>query len=545
MRDLSLQTVSKRGGETPDIHSRSRWIAVAILAALIFIFRDPYQFANPQFWAEDATIFFSVSVREASINFVHPYAGYFHFGPRLFALLGALFPAVDAPVVFFYSAFVAAVASVVAIYLLARTLPTKTRILFALAPLLVLPAGEVYGSVTNIQWFFGVVLGILVLTYRGDTFRAKGWLVLGAALALTGPFSVIFWPCFLGWSALTRRLRTNAAMLTVIGVGALTQLAAIAITGATKYGVGIAGPVLWLRAFGVFTSTFVPIHSAVSIVGAVVILALLAHGLRNNLSNLRNGYLPLGLVCLAAVTLFVGLWSHKSAPDFLHPIGPGARYYFQPFTFLFMAIIASVPVAGQKYARLCVIVILLLVIGWSRQFRIEERSDLRWRDYFSLSQVMEDAAIPILPDWLLHMDKSAAATDLLQIPVDSSKVEVSNGVWRSELGDLSPGRSDAQPGTDPELLLAVPPQCVTSAHRFLRVATRDAARAHLYFPDAEGKFSEPTSLAWHIDAGDHWYFDVPHGIVPQLVRLDVAGDSKGTVHGVGLSWVCWSSGELH
>ncbi|MFM0318969.1 hypothetical protein PQR36_29135 [Paraburkholderia nemoris] len=541
MRELSPQTVDVRADESTVARLPSKgWIAVAVLAVAIYFIRDRHQFLNPQFWAEDATIFLAMSVREALLNFVHPYAGYFHFAPRTLALLGAFFPTVLAPAVFFYGAVVAAVASCVALYLMVGTLPAHLRILFALAPLLVLPAGEIYGNVTNIQWFFGVVFGVLVLTYRGDTFRSRGWLVMGEVLALTGPFSVVFWPCLLVWSRLTGRLRVNATMLVVVGVGALVQLAAMVLMGVNKYGAGIATASAWVRAVKIFVGSFVTLSGVTGGVAVLAIFVLLAFGLRRNfVERLRGGYLPFGLVCMALLTLLMGLWTHKHMPDELNPLGPGERYFFLPFSFLFMAVVASAQTGGKKYGWFCLVVALSLVFGWSRHFRKGEQSDFRWLDYYALSKVTQDSLIPIQPGWVLRLNVDPPNRVASVMPVDMSKLEASYGALHTDGGEATLVEERVAGDPASQIVFGVPPSCLNAEYRFVRVALKDAARVRLYLPDANDISSKSASLNWHVGANDHWYFDVPNEISTKIVRLGVTSDSGGIVRGLKLSWVCW------
>ncbi|ABE29202.1 putative membrane protein [Paraburkholderia xenovorans LB400] len=541
MRELSPQTMDVRVDESTEARLSSKgWIAVAALAVVTYFIRDCYQFLKPQFWAEDATIFLAMSVREALLNLVHPYAGYFHFAPRTLALLGAFFPTVLAPAVFYYGAVAAAVASCVAIYLMVGTFPTHLRILFALAPMLVLPAGEVYGNVTNIQWFFGVAFGVLVLTYRGDTFRSRGWLVMGEVLALTGPFSVVFWPCLLVWSWLTGRLPVNAKMLVVVGIGAFVQLAAVVLMGVNKYGVGIAAASAWVRAVKIFVGSFVTLSGVTGGVAVLAIFVLLAFGLRRNfVERLRGGYLPFGLVCMALLTLLMGLWTHKHMPDEINPLGPGERYFFLPFNFLFMAVIASAQAVGKKYHWFCLVVALSLVFGWSRHFRKGELSDFRWRDYYALSQVTQDSLIPIQPGWVLRLNNDRPDRLVSVMPVDLSRLEPFYGVLHTD-GDettLIEERVSGDPAS--QIVFDVPSSCLKTEHRFVRVALKDAARVHLYLPDVNDISSKSASLIWHVGANDHWYFDVPNRVSTKIVRLGVTSDSGGIVRGLKLSWVCW------
>lgn len=540
MQGLSPPTVTVRPTASAVTRHSKGWIAVAILAALIYFIRDRYQFLNPQLWAEDATVFLAMSVREALFNFIQPYAGYFHFAPRAIALLAAFFPTSLAPVVFFYGAVVAAIASCVSIYLMVETLPTHLRFLFALAPLLVLPGGEVYGTVTNIQWFLGAAFGVLLLTYRSDTFRSRAWLVMAAILGLTGPFSVAFWPGLVIWCVFTRRVRLNRAMLITVGIAALIQCAAIVLVGVNKYGVGIAGAPAWVRAVEIFAGSFVTLNGFKGGVAMLGVALLVAAGFHHHRQTLRSGYLPLGLVGLSALTLAMGLWTHKHMPDEINPLGPAERYYFLPFIFLFMAVIASADSARRKYAGLCLLIALLLLFGWTRHFRKVELSDFRWRDYYALSRVTPDSLVPIQPGWVVRLTNDAPERTVVPVPVDMSGLVLSDGVLHNESGETTLVADASVSEADPQIRLSVPPSCATASYRFIRVAAQDGVRVQLHLSDADGISAQSASQNWHIGAGDHWYFDLPRSTDVRSVRLEFDNDLDDTTRGLRLSWVCWS-----
>lgn len=166
-----------------------RWLAVCLLCMAAFFLKSPDAYLNPQFWAEDAVIFFKQQWNHEWPRILVPYAGYYHLLPRLVAWLASFFPIGLAPALYNLTALV--VASVSIAYFLWRLSSVPLALVAFLGLFLTPTNGEVFGTLTNSQWF--VQFFLLAACFLPASASRLRWampvLVLGGAL--TGPFSAM------------------------------------------------------------------------------------------------------------------------------------------------------------------------------------------------------------------------------------------------------------------------------------------------------------------------------------------------------------------
>src|SRR5262249_878632 len=116
-------------------------LVVISLAMMLWI--APDAFRNPNFWAEDGTIFWKQSY-DGWLSIITPYAGCLQLVPRLGALAARAFPLAWTPAVFLAVAVLATVGT---------CLVTREAIgpVAALAPVLAFGAEEPLANLTNVQ----------------------------------------------------------------------------------------------------------------------------------------------------------------------------------------------------------------------------------------------------------------------------------------------------------------------------------------------------------------------------------------------------------
>jgi len=145
----------------------------------------------PQFWAEDATVFFKGQYGHAWPQLFVPFAGYLLFVPRLIAWLASFGSPVVAPLIY---NLVAVGVSSACLAFVANKLRHIVPLPLILASFLIVPTnGEIFGTLTNIQWFLQFVLAIGCFVSPAGTRGWRAWCRVATmfALALTGPFSII------------------------------------------------------------------------------------------------------------------------------------------------------------------------------------------------------------------------------------------------------------------------------------------------------------------------------------------------------------------
>lgn len=161
-------------------------IAIAGIASLVagcmLLLRVPDVFLHPQFWAEDAGIFFQQQQILGASAILNPYAGYLHLVPRLTAFFASAFPSRDAPAIY-------NIISLIFTMWSAATIATARYRLAWLGGFLLVAVphwwGEALGNITNIQWLLAPTLAIVLATptpaRRGSRVNQVAFMVLAVA----------------------------------------------------------------------------------------------------------------------------------------------------------------------------------------------------------------------------------------------------------------------------------------------------------------------------------------------------------------------------
>ena len=183
---------------------------------------------HADFWAEDAGVFFQQALSSPGwSNLFEPYAGYLHFIPRLLAEVARALPLLWVPTflngsaLLFQSLGAALMLSPRHAFFRERSSQKVAALLFVLLP----ASEEVMGSITNINWFVPFLLTPLLFAppCRKNFHRAVDWVGF-IALALTGPWSLFFFPLYV--LALWRwREWLDRGKLAVLGLAFAAQCA--------------------------------------------------------------------------------------------------------------------------------------------------------------------------------------------------------------------------------------------------------------------------------------------------------------------------------
>lgn len=168
------------------------WLA----AAALLLVKSPDALSHAQFWAEDGAVFFAEQFGNDRPRWFTPYAGYLHFIPRLVAWIGNLFPIERQPLI--YNATAIAIDAFCIAYVAMRATWTGRIGVVFLSFFVVPTAGDLFGTLTNVQWFLQFVLLAACTRRDGEAAKVRFRLadrVTGALLlsaALTGPFSLLW-----------------------------------------------------------------------------------------------------------------------------------------------------------------------------------------------------------------------------------------------------------------------------------------------------------------------------------------------------------------
>jgi hypothetical protein len=397
-------------------------LAVFLGSVLLVISHRPDAVTNPQFWAEDGTLWYAQAHNLGWWQaLLQPVAGYFCIVPRLAAALAQLIPLAAAPVLFNLTAiFFQAIP--VSFFLSSRfaslaTLPSRLLLGFLY---LVLPNSfEVNANITNVQWHLALLLCLVVLAEPASALWWRWFdvsvIVLGS---LTGPFAIMLWPLAAvawGWK---RRGTWTLALLSILAAGGLLQLIALVRTGdaaRVQGGLG-ASPLLFAK-----------------ILSSQVFLAALVG--RNNLPYRHSYALHAVLICVAGIAVLVyallrSRWELKLflaftgmilAASLLNPMAAppkwpalltawGVRYWLLP---ALAFVVALLWMAGKHNPRAlrftAMAALLLMTVGIVREWRYPRYVDLHFGAYarqFSDLPRGASLAIPLNPPgWSMTLVK--------------------------------------------------------------------------------------------------------------------------------------------
>lgn len=361
---------------TPTL-SRTRCLPEVALATVVLLYaRMPERILHGFLWAEDVRVFLKQAYELGAKSIVTPYAGYLHLLPRVIAYVFSLaFPITAAPRVFALACMFVTVGSAVWLFRIAsRALPTPAATVIALSPVLVPSTGEVWLSITNLQWILApLLLALLWEEFWADAGRSTARRVAIIVLSFTGPFAIFFAP-FTLFSTI-RRHRGFAYLLLP-----LAQINVTIWSGFTQQTAGHP-PLSYLRydwieqaARHLVFDFFVPQtvnHWELAAMACAVVIVLGVLSLR------RNGY-----VCWALLAFALALWasgivrSGAWGDEYLSWSGGGARFFYVPAVFIAWTLVIAAVRSESYRARLgsSVMLILMLLVGQSA-FRVPPAID--------------------------------------------------------------------------------------------------------------------------------------------------------------------------
>jgi hypothetical protein len=371
--------------------------AVFLAVLMILYWRFPDRFAYGYLWAEDAPVFMKAAYEDGAGSLLRPYQGYLHLLPRLIAFaVATIFHPEHIPFVLpIACAFFSGLAGSL-IFCTALQFPgieARSRKAFAasvaLAPFLVPHGGEVFLTVTNLQWILALPLMWLLWDLFVDhnatevshvQVAVRGALIL--LLTLTGPFGLIFFPVTLLAVGLTGRRPRPRATWVILALYALAAALQAVFLFSFHSAKSPAHHFKWLvEFFRYFLLTpFLPppVYVALSrhwalmgipLAVAIAAVTLLASRLSRRYST---ALFALGLVLWVMSVLRV-----NSPEVHFYWIGAGERYLYIPFVMLSWGLL----IAGASATRGSVRTVAWLMCGailLTSATRFEGDHDQRW-----------------------------------------------------------------------------------------------------------------------------------------------------------------------
>lgn len=341
--------------------------SIFAVALLIIYLRMPDRLAHGFLWAEDGKVFLLGAYDLGARSLITPNAGYLHTIPRLIALAySKVFPIEHAARPFAWVS--AAILCAVCAYLFSfarKVMGLPYAAAFALAPVLVSNSGEVWLTITNLQWVIAPALLILlweeffVAEGHGWTDGARGAAIV--LMTLTGPFGLLFAPLVVFGAMVSRGFR-RPLTAAAYAVAVCAQIYMLHGSPPTFAPAGEPHHVLigylyfpWERQFLhhvvldlLIPDRWVALREHRQAVAGVLTLACAAC-----LTMAEGRFKAAGwALTAAAVGLWMigilrsGIWSFELTSN-----GNGARYFYVPYVFLMWAMILAAASPRRAVAR--------------------------------------------------------------------------------------------------------------------------------------------------------------------------------------------------
>jgi hypothetical protein len=381
-------------------------LVVVVAAAIIVAARKPDALLNPQFWAEDGTIFFLQQYERGAAAFLQEYAGYLHLAPRLVALVADwCFPYSAAPAVYNGISLLVCLAAVAAVF--SRRLPLDYKPLLALTLVLVPhQTNEVFLNITNVQWLLCVLLILVLLKDRPDQKHGNVALAYAADLltlalcGLTGPFVLLLIPFFAVRFALERNRYRAGMLAAAVAVASIQSYFVVSHVKLTSGG-GIStdwntyGAILGHKLFGnlflgewTYQTSWIPWVAFYA--GTLALIAWLALP--------RNRLAVLLLLGIHFAVLAATVYKFKANPECLIPTVNGPRYFYLPYVTMVWSLVCCLGHWRQKWKHCGPILLMCgaLISSLADGFRSDPLVDYDWPTH-SQAIGTQEVVIPINP----------------------------------------------------------------------------------------------------------------------------------------------------
>ncbi len=371
--------------------------AVAVLA-LMSLRYGMLDFASNSLWAEDGAEFYPKAVHLGLYSLFHPYSGYLHLFPRLFAFLATVVNAPLIPIIFFSGWLLSTLMLYWSVRRVMADRPHFALISFMvpLAALLQPHSGETFLNLTNSQWWLGCVLAVIASMPWAFGNRS---IPVVAVLSLTGPFSILFLPI----AAIQCVRHKRYALLATITIGAALQTVVLFNNPRNAQELD---PIIdhWVSSLITFL-TFGSDNLLTRIASSVFWVGFLATMIRP-----ARGSWP--LVACGLATFIAALYSLKGMPQALSPLLNGGRYFVVPYALIIIATFNNIRTITVLNGT------TFIALGYVLIFSLHtiKQTDTNYRGYAKFSKFEKDLKIPTAPLGADDVGYSIQITKSGQIP---------------------------------------------------------------------------------------------------------------------------------
>lgn len=413
---------------TMNVRKHAQWqpLLVALAAMALILLRMPDRVTGGFLWAEDGTIFLRDAYAMGIASFFKPYAQYLHLVPRVIVYLVSRVLYIDEvarPLAWICALTLCAISTFVFLFARKRfSLPVAWA--FALVPVLIPHTGEVWLTITNLQWVLAPALLLLLwdafCTPRVGSTTARSvrpaHAIAIVVLALTGPFGLIFSPLVAVRLVLTRKApRPPRDWIAIAAYFAAVGIQFVMIMTHPPADPGPRAPLdaylhypLVAQALHYLALDFILPYSLTDTMPAwriVAVVSGLLLGACLLLAERSHRTVAVGLFVLAAVLWFLGMARLGVQRQDIRWSVAG-RYYYLPFLLMAWALLIVYASARRRQVKALAGLLLSMVLLNSLMHFPSDRwqhADLTFRqeDHTWRLQLPPTPAwsIPVPPAW--------------------------------------------------------------------------------------------------------------------------------------------------
>lgn len=398
--------------------TRKSYIIFFLLAVLInnlmLFYRRPDAFFNPQFFAEDASIFFSQVYHYGVFSFLKPYAGYYHLYPRIIAFAGETLqiPLLYLPA--FYNFAWLLGFNAILIYLWVRLdLSTPVKFLLSLA-LTITPVGsDIFMNLTNTHWV--LALGLIIIFAQKPAWNYKILIcdsLFAIIIGFSGPFSLLFIPFIVVIFFINyKQIKKNIFILPylIVFVAGIFQLFILLNSGIERE---IGNPTIieqikgFIRIFFFQFAYFFAGDKAQYLQTKYVLLILLCvlpffiYFILKKIKNYKENLLSLTVLFFGLLIVATTLYAFRYKYYVLYGSN---RYYYIPSVTLVWFFILSIKINYKNFI-FALIIFVLFAVSFFINTGSYEFKDFNWKYYSDQIKTRDTLTVPVNPYWILKID---------------------------------------------------------------------------------------------------------------------------------------------
>jgi hypothetical protein len=393
-----------------------------LLGALIVISRRPDAITNPQFFAEDGTVWFADAFRMGFWRtLILPDAGYLQTFPRLVAGFAALVPLLYAPLLM---NLVGIVVQVLPVNLLAsprlNTLGGLSfRMLLAFFYIAIPNSREIDVVITNAQWHLALIACLLVVAVppRGWLGRAFDLTTLTLS-GLTGPFCILLLPlnAVLWWRRRQAWLLVTGSVLAVCSALQIFVLAEVESAIRSKAPLGASWRLFVdILAGHVFLSSIFGSGNYSAHLGFALLCVVAAGGIAVIAFTIAEARWEFRIVLLFSLLVFAATLKSplvsRTEPQWqILNQASGIRYWFFPMLAFLWSLLWCANRAPMKLVRAGSMTLLVIsMAGIARDWKYPGFPDHKYPQYVAKFEALRPGqvlAFPIYPEgWVMQLTK--------------------------------------------------------------------------------------------------------------------------------------------